>query len=230
MPPNARPRPRAQRAKQLAANRLAMERRERVPYPFNNNPTYRRTFAYESSASESKDAVVVTSNCLECLMFAASSSTSGTSIVGAVRIVEVEMWGVSSSVSNEFSQMSLTWDTDYGPLRQITASGNTVMAGHIRSRPPRRSFAELWHNFGAPNDNLFSLSGPVGTIVYVTIDFTLVDKTSIDLGHPMVCSGATAGQLYCNTYLDNTASSFGAGTSIYGLQQVVSQTGAYASS
>jgi len=170
-------------------------------------------------------------------MFTGASGTVGYSVIGAFRLRKVEMWFIGTSQANGMTQGSLTWLGDRTPHRSLQASATTAIPAHIVGIPPKGSFPSMWFDgtnavptYGSASPLMFSVSGPSSTIVDVTLDFTLVDFLAIEENANLTVSGANAGYLYVNLYLDNTSSTLGNGTKNIQIQQVNSALAGYISS
>jgi hypothetical protein len=198
------------------------------PPSFNNNPIYHRRLRFESQGAEGKDADTVTSLSMRNLLFAGSSGNTAVGCISAFRLRRVRMWGLASSLTQQYQQLTFTWNDSHGPVKTLTSSGNSVNPGYIDTRPVKSSELSFWFGTLAGSTTLFSLSGPAGTIVDIDFDYQLLDASSNEVASALTTTGTTAGVLYWNSYLDNTAvAGSGAGVQNYLLQQVNTQQQAH---
>jgi hypothetical protein len=156
------------------------------------------------------------------LMFVAIGSTTARRIFGAIRLLHIETWTsvlANASGSNatqvEFFSSLGSDDFDQGPPETFEAisSGNSK-PGYISIRPGVLTKLGRWMTTAASVPALaFTSSGQPGDIVDVTVEFTFLD---VDATAPLglSTSGATAGIIYTNSYLDNTSTSSTSGTQI----------------
>jgi len=193
------------------------------PRPVQANPTFRKTFRYVSSSAESKDADTISMASLQNLMFLGIASTSARGVIACFKLVEVEVWGCSSS--SAFSTIELDWLGKESSNKTLVSSGSTVVPAHIKSRPPKGSNLRNWYagqmlfDFGTPtkSDLAFSVLCTSGDIIDVTVDFQLLDNDGVNNGATVISAGGAAGYLYFNQFLDNTTASLGNGTNNWSL-------------
>jgi hypothetical protein len=121
-------------------------------------------------------------------------------IFGSVRLRKLEMMNVNASPGT-LSQLQIEYKGNnpaYGNSSVIhqSSSLSSFQYSHLVSRPPSGSYAAAWlTNSGY---NLCQLTCDVGTVVDVTLEFTLLDDTP-NFADPAVNAGLTQGYLYCHT-------------------------------
>ncbi len=178
--------------------------RNNIPTYIASGPNYTRIIRYQLDAVT---ASTISGAQLLDSIFMATGTTSGARIFSAIRVRRIRMWcaGNLSTVDNVATigvQISLEWmgsqwarDQKY----QDEALGTKI--AYIDTKPPKNSMASWWIVAGSATDttgavgNMFRLGGPDGTIVDVTIEYTMIDDES---AIPVVrsVSAATAGKLY----------------------------------
>lgn len=113
--------------------------------------------------------------------------------IGAIRIKSIELW-CTAQTEVGYDTITLTWVGQYIPPIVLTDTGNAFRPGHIKSSPPKGSFAELWSVSaptigGDPEGNpLFNLVAPNFTTIDITFEMVLfqyvASGTPAQLIHP----------------------------------------------
>jgi hypothetical protein len=134
------------------------------------------------------------------LLGIANTAVYVTPIFGSVRLRKIEMMNVNNSPGT-LSNLQIEYKGNnpaYGN-NSVVHQASTLSSfqyAYLKSRPPKNSYADAWlTNSGY---NLCQFTAGVGTIVDVTIQFTLLDDTPNFLD-PTVNSGLTTGYMYCHT-------------------------------
>lgn len=198
-------------------------------------PTCRRRFRFVSQAVESKGSDPVTAGSIAALQFIPISSLAANSLFAAFRVTEVEIFSGSlpANIISSFSTIELEWVGSRCPNICIGATGDQMFPAHIKSRPPKGSYAEMWTSVSGADTNtlLFSLSGPAGSVCDVTIEYQQLDGEALSGLAAIVMSAANApGFVWTNGALDSTTVAFGAGVGNWLTQNMSAIATAYASS
>lgn len=172
------------------------------PLPFESTISVAKRFRFQASSALS--AVAINQSDLFELLVVALTNVLGSSIIGAFKLMAVEMWGPMASsltpvtVSCEFP----TLGNGYGPTKVYTdTSMGATQVAHVRAAPPQHSLQSFW--LSSPGaDQFFILNGPSDTVIDLSIQYVLQNGESPDL---VTLVGATAGQLYVRA-LDSTGS------------------------
>ncbi len=226
-------RPNKGQAHNLIRGELAREsemvevKRRGIPLPkqMPDNPLMTQRFRFRQNAAGNAE---VTASCLFNLKAVSTGSTSFKSFFGSLRLLKVECWTSTVSVTGGGNNMGLEFFPnlgadafDQGPPQVFEAvSTGTSQPGHIHIRPG--VLTKLGRPMNAAigsTDIVFRKSGQVGDIVEVTIEYTLLDG-SIQNNRSLTGSGGSAGYIMENTFLDNTST-----TGVSGSQLLTTLTG-----
>lgn len=172
--------------------------------PYEANPVYTRTIRFVSLNSEVKGADTVSSTALQGLMYIGMGSNTGKTMLAAVRLRRVTLYGTPS---NTFDTIGLEWSSDRGNDRAISATGGASGPARISCAPPRGSFASMWYNRwnSQYNPALFTVSAGMGTYMDITFNFTLLDIDGQSQASTINGAiGTAAGVLYLN-FADSSA-------------------------
>lgn len=171
--------------------------RDQHPPQIKSNLVFSHRYRFVANANA---AVNITSrNLVRAAGYVCTTATNGASIVGSVRIKEVEMWAPPAS-QGAATTCSILWigasssvpgasDIEYSDT-----SVSTAFPAHVRSRPPPKTLAG---DFCQDNSTLamFSLVAPSGTIVDVDMELMLNDGATVATSNFTVASG-TAGLVF----------------------------------
>jgi len=193
-----------------AIARTTGDYREKIPAMFAAMPHTVR-FRYQFLAPQLD---TVSGSVLLSQIVVATSATATTRILGAVRIREIEMWapgglGTAGGGTSQI-QVALEWfgiTNSYQNSEKVSDVSMGIDNAHLLARPPRGSTPDFWINQGGMSDTtntLFSLNGPLGTVVDLVMDIVLVDDEAASAG-PTLAGGMTTGTVYYN-YLDGRSS------------------------
>ena len=164
-----------------------------------------KTFRFEARASVSKLDVKDTD--LFFLLGVATSSTTLAPIFGSVRFKRIDLWKVNPNPTN-IDLLAIEYkgnNPNYGN-NSVIHSANAISPmqfAHVKSKPPVESYAAAW--LYPSSYNLFQITCGQGTLVDVTIEFTLLDDTP-SFSDPTVNFGLTVGSMYCHTLTGQNAS------------------------
>jgi len=164
------------------------------------NPTIKctKTFRFESRATVSKLDVKDTD--LMFLLGVATSTTALSPIFGSCRFKRIDLWKVNDTPTT-IDLLAIEYkgnNPNYGN-NSVIHSANAISPmqfAHVRSKPPPESYASAW--LYPSGYNLFQITCGQGTLVDVTIEFTLLDDTP-SFVDPTVNFGLTVGGMYCHT-------------------------------
>lgn len=149
-------------------------------------------------------------------MFVAKTSTTATGVIGAFRLVSVEMWGKDASGSDNFGTVTCTFgDNAAGvqgdPSCRITDTGNITRLAHLKASPPAIGSSGGWFTGNASNAAVvFSMTYPTNTVIDVVLEIADPDISVVISPLNLPVTGVTAGGFYFN-FLDNTSTVSGAG-------------------
>jgi hypothetical protein len=134
------------------------------------------------------------------LLGVAISSSTTAPIFGSVRLREIEMISCNPN-PNAVDYLAVEFKGNnpaYGNNSVVKSSNSvsTFQYAHVKTAPPPDSYAAAW--LYPSGYNLCQLTFDQGSIVDVTIEFTLLDDTP-DFTDPAVSSGLTVGYLYCHS-------------------------------
>lgn len=154
------------------------------PGAYRAQPVMTRKFRYLASGSFSTDPITV--GCLRVATGIMKSDTANTTAAlapcEAVRIKEVEMFGIASGGPTAFTSIELVWKGANSPVSSISATGDNVRPAHIKARPPQNSQSSWWQDFNATQTtSLLELNGPAGCVVDITLEYVLIDGSNGDV-------------------------------------------------
>ncbi len=158
---------------------------------------------------------VVNSNGLSTALWMATSTTSGASMFGTVRLVKVEMFGLDDGKTNVFTPISLTLNSSstiglVAPQRALTAQGNAMNPAHLSISTDPRTQSGSWFEPAASGIELFTFSCESGCIIDLSIEYTILDSSASLASTYSTATGAVLGSIYSN-YLDGMALNKSAG-------------------
>ena len=183
----------------------------RVPFNPNNalrafTPTIRCRKRFRFNCLHTCSKLDVTDTDLLYLLGVAYTTNNVSPIFGSCRFRKIEIWSVNNNAPNAVS-MGIEYkgnNPNYGNNSVVHSSSslNTMQYCYVRSKPPRESYANAWlTNSGY---NLFQITCPVGSIVDVDIEFTLIDDTP-SFSDPSTPAGLTVGDMYCHSLTAQTS-------------------------
>lgn len=144
---------------------------------------------------------------LQDLKCVATSATSATRIIGAVKLNSIKAWCANSSAtaSNTIEVQYFTDNPYFGSSSKIysdTAVGTTNVA-YVHSKPLKGSYSGSWlPNIVGTQYTVATITCPTGTIVDVNVIAELIDE-ELALSVTGLVSVATVGILY-GRRLDST--------------------------
>ncbi len=186
-----------------------------LPPSFNQAPVFSQVFEFKCTSNSVAQGV--TFGQLRRLIFSAVSTTQGYSLFQNIKLNQVEMWSFGSSGSLTPAQISLEWGQNSsggGPVVILSDYGNANNLGHIRARPPTKSFVSFWQNASTDSAVAFYLSCQVGDLVRVTVSFCFNQEAADAI---LTGTGSTTGSISYNYLCANfpsTSASAGT-TSLY---------------
>jgi len=194
---NSRPRRRIQ-----GNGRPTRNGRPIIPHPgqFQAAFVVTKTMRFQaSSALTAANATITTTNLLDMLCMAVSAVAADRLFV-SFKLNSVTLWGPMASnlvpvtTSIEYHTDATASVGSPNRLKSDTSIGSTTCA-YTTFRPPRLSLASFWQGESATNA-LFTLTGPVNTIVDINITFVLQNgEPPVAVANALV--GATVGIIYC---------------------------------
>lgn len=142
------------------------------------------------------------------LLFVATSSTTASSIIAAIKInhIRLTLVQVPGSTTIQTSNFDFQWTTRYGPSSLMNAVGNPLHPATVSTKPPNNSLAGVWTNTDtdALDDPLFTVAcASAGLIVDINFDFTMA--IGVDGATTLTTSAASTGVLYVNRLDNSTA-------------------------
>jgi hypothetical protein len=182
-----------------------------LPNPPQWSSTVTTAYVQRFVATSGINGVVIDTTELFDLKCVATTATSAARIFGGLKVTGIEIWAANSSAtaSNTIQLEWLTQNPFFGAPSRIvsdTAIGTSNVA-HIKTKPPRNSFAAEWLPItpepnGDPAPSVFSIVCPQGSIVDVHMVVALRDIEGASFVSGTVAA-ATTGILYTR-HLDST--------------------------
>lgn len=134
----------------------------------------------------------------------ATSSTSTARVIEAIRIIDCEIWGPSTSSSAGFTsaEVSVEWLGNNAPSTIHDDVSMNVKPAHVYSQPPRFSSNQWWSISGSnESEVVMQITAPEYGIVDMRFEVRLMENEAATAGP--IPTGATIGTFYTN-YLDGT--------------------------
>ena len=155
------------------------------PTDVKNQPIQTRVLRYVVTGTTAiENDTIYVGNLLSLLCVALGGNTTGCiSLIKAVRIDQIKIWGVStvSSVNPlNFTKVSLTWRGIFGQGAKLVAYGNSEHPSKIVASPPPASDAAQWHNRtdATLTTPLMEIDAPSGSIIDLHFSYVLDDGTT----------------------------------------------------
>ncbi len=167
-------------------------------------PIRAEKFRYYATTDQTN--TVVNSNGLATALWMSTSTTSGASLFGTVRLVKVELFALDDGKTNVFTPISLSMNSSstiglVAPQRALTASGNAMHPAHLSVVADPRTQSGSWFEPASSGFELFTFSCESGCIIDLTIEYTLLDSSVSSASTYATTTGAVLGNIYSN-YLD----------------------------
>lgn len=155
--------------------RNQMTRNSSHPPQFRANTQFAHRIRYTGAASFS--STVSRGQLLSTFLLNLANGTSFGRLVSAIRVKRIEMWGAAVTSASSAASVAVTWLSNYGPNSEVSdSSTSTASPAHLITGPPAQSLASFWSIAGSNESEIvFRVAGPIGTIIDVWYDFTLVD-------------------------------------------------------
>lgn len=164
------------------------------PPAFKASIQFTKVVRYQAQAA--LDGSITAEN-LATILTVATAATTGASIVGAIRLNQIEMWSPASqgaSVSCEFTQESTTFIGSPSSIKSDTAQG-TAFPAYISMKPPKNSLSGFWISGAATSSSpVITLTCSEDSIIDLHVTIVLLDQTVV--GQTTTGAGMTAGVLY----------------------------------
>jgi hypothetical protein len=177
-------------------------------------PIQTMTFRFVAGVGAGLSSTIYRRNLL-CLIMSQNVNAILGSIFESVRLKKVEIWGASVTSDINFSTVSLEWEDPRGNTKIITDSGTVNKPAHIVCKPPKESTVAMWSNFNTTyvNEPLFFISYGAGSIIDVTINFSIGNGTTNNASIiTRTTASATIGLYYLNLDNSNAAGNNNGGT------------------
>ncbi len=164
---------------------------------------FKQKFRFQSSTAMINEQITTAS--LLTLLQMATTTTTGQSLVSAVKLRRVSVWGppaadlIPVTASIEYSVGTNAGNIGSRPqIHSDTSVGSTRVAS-VSIAPERNSAAAMWQNRNQNTTGttgaFFILNGPVNSIVDVDVDMVLLNG-EVPSGAAST-TGATVGVIYC---------------------------------
>jgi hypothetical protein len=112
----------------------------------------------------------------------------------SVRVRALELWAPPASQGSA-STVSCEWLSANSPSIEVSDTTVSVTRNaHIRTNPPSLSLASFWQNVDTVN-NLFTLVCPANTIIDVSLELVLVDRSGA-AGTQVALTTVVVGHVY----------------------------------
>jgi len=157
--------------------------------------TVHHTYRYSTAAGASESITVgnLLSTCGSMATLVAG--TTKVSLASSILLHKIQIWSPAAAAGA--ASPTVAWNGAGGHSRdeeKIVTTVGTANASYYVSVPPKGSFAELWQDQTGAANVLFTLSAGVGSIIDVSVSFTLANN---DAGFTVVNAVAdTSGVLY----------------------------------
>jgi len=177
-------------------------------------PIQTMTFRFVASSGSNLSSTIYRRNLL-CLIMSQSVTLVLGSIFESVRLKKVEIWGASVTSDINFSTVSLEWEDPRGNTKIITDSGTVNKPAHIVCKPPKDSTVAMWSNFNTTyvNEPLFFIAFGAGSIIDVTLNFSIANGTTSNASYITRTTASTSlGMYYLNLDNSNAAGNNNGGT------------------
>jgi hypothetical protein len=98
----------------------------------------------------------------------------------SVKIRSIEMWGPPPS-QGAAATVTCLWNqlaagvSNMSTLEFCDTSNSTAVPAHIKTHPPKETFASFWQPSSGTSINLCALSAPAGTMIDVEVELILSD-------------------------------------------------------
>jgi hypothetical protein len=135
------------------------------------------------------------------------------SLIGAFRIKGLVAYCISGAADVTVSSMSISWLNKStglelsGPSQTLEVISTPLYPGILSTVPPEGSLAELWQAYlsdTVAEPGLFSLTLPIGSIVDLTIELSLLQADVESLSN-VTTMATTVGEMYAHA-LDASSS------------------------
>jgi len=167
--------------------------RQSLPPKLQANPSVRHTFRFETN-SNVLNAGVSYKQLANCAGGVATSSTALSLVATSSRLVRIEIWPPGESSANA---TNVTWQQTAGQSKDQVEDNSLPTGMSVSGRyvfvPPSKTITADWGPT-ANTQNLFDVSCAEGSIIDITIDFTL--SGSIQTLTSVSSTGMTAGYYY----------------------------------
>jgi len=132
------------------------------------------------------------------LMSIATTTTNQFRVFNAIRIKRLRLWGTVPALGSAPNVVTLEWRGPYSTTALISDSSRGVEPGYIDERPPDSSSAHWWSTSGSnETDGMFSISGPVGTVIDLHAEIHFIDSQNADACNANgTAAASTIGTMY----------------------------------
>jgi len=161
------------------------------------NSVVRSWYRFGAASAQVGTAITV-GNLLGCQGSVVVTAILIQSVFTSFRVKKVRMWAPAAAVAN--SLMECVWTSAGAQNKDDVKIGSTVgsaNSSYFESKPPPKSFSEMWTDPGTPANTVFLLTCPVGTIVDVHLEGTLSNGFAQPTGVAFVnTAGFPLGKLF----------------------------------
>jgi len=134
---------------------------------------------------------------LAAILMAATSATTGFSLVGAIRLNKIEAWTPAipgANVSLEYTQETTTFIGSPSVIVSDTCTSSTFPA-YVALRPPKNSLSGFWVSGNATSTgHMVDIVCSENTVIDFHVDLVLLDQSTV--GQSVTSTGTVAGVLY----------------------------------
>lgn len=164
------------------------------PTAFQASFRFSKVLRYEAMADINSS---VSAQNFAAIIMAATSSTTGFSLVGAIRIKKIEAWSPATpgaNVSLEYTQETTTFIGSPSIIVSDTCVGSTFPA-YVVLKPPKNSLSGFWISGNATSTgHVVDIVCSENTIIDFHVELVMLDQTTV--GQSVTSTGTTAGVLY----------------------------------
>jgi len=134
------------------------------------------------------------------LLGVAISATAVSPIFGSVKLKKVEMLNTNNT-NSVIDYIEVEWKGNNPAFGNdsVIAGANSLsnfQYAHLSTKPPLGSYADSW--VAASGYNLFQVTAMKGSVIDVTLEFTLIEDTPSFMD-PSINVGLSIGDMYCHT-------------------------------
>lgn len=158
-------------------------------------PVFGRIIRFQADADVS-DFGVTRGHVLKLAVAKSGVDVTGVTMWSGVKIRRIDVWSASSVGDvGAFVTNSIEWQSNDGPSKLITDTGNINRPAHISTSPPTKSLAGFWSQIrdsASFSDVLFYLTCSNGSIIDLHLSFVEGNGTTSTEAVVVTCTGVNS--------------------------------------